>query len=481
MRLLLILTLPALVLAALACGGGTESSAPAPSPTATSLPSSTATGTPPPTSTPAPTQAPVPTPTHVPTVANEPTEGLCIPAASLGVSIGDSWTISGPVMVMGNYYGDIPEGAARQSTTFRITDINDADWVVGDSTVSVGNSRARIQVTSVFLDANDNVLKLDDQNLNRATISVAGLPPALTLDWDCHKKAWSQAGLTRGEAVGERSLSSGIIAELFFKTENIRSDQDNYSGITETVFGYDLQTGRLVLIESRSNGDFNWEGFSSEAIQELESDAAGPTTGGATSEIPGWLADLIDELEEKPATGSFRSIARYAYKGQTVYFQIPQCCDIFSNLYDAEGNIIAHPDGGITGQGDGRAPDFFEERANWRVIWTDTRVEMAGMVRVGAPIGNVEVQVLEIDPPQFNLVVESGLPNACVVSGGYRLFRIGNSISVQVTNLEPLDPDVICAQVYGVVEAVISLGSDFQAGDTYTANVNGTIVEFTGQ
>jgi hypothetical protein len=384
-------------------------------------------------------------------------------------------------MVMGNYFGDIPEDATRQSTTFRITNINDADWAVGGSTISAGNSRASIQVTSVFLDADDNVLRLDDQNLEQATISVAGLPPALTLDWDCHKKAWSQVGLTRGEAVGERSLSSGLTAELFFKTENIRSDQDNYSGTTETVFGYDLQTGRLVLIESRSNGDFNWEGFSSEAIQELESDAAGPTTGGAATEIPGWLADLIDELEGEPATGSFRSIARYVYEGQTVYFQIPRCCDIFSNLYDAEGNIIAHPDGGITGQGDGRAPDFFEERASGRVIWADTRVEVAGMVRVGAPITRVEVEVLEIDPPQFNLVVESGLPNACVVSGRYRLFRIGNSISVQVLNLEPSDQDIICAQVYGVVETVISLGSDFQAGDIHTANVNGTTVEFTGQ
>ncbi len=40
---------------------------------------------------------------------------------------------------------------------------------------------------------------------------------------------------------------------------------------------------------------------------------------------------------------------------------------------------------------------------------------------------------------------------------------------------------MMCAQVYGVVETVISLGSDFQASETYTANVNGTIVEFTGQ
>jgi hypothetical protein len=32
---------------------------------------------------------------------------------------------------------------------------------------------------------------------------------------------------------------------------------------------------------------------------------------------------------------------------------VHQCCDQFSNLLDAGGNLIGHPDGGITGRGDG--------------------------------------------------------------------------------------------------------------------------------
>ena len=37
----------------------------------------------------------------------------------------------------------------------------------------------------------------------------------------------------------------------------------------------------------------------------------------------------------------------------TVYYVVHQCCDQFSDLLDANGNLIWHPDGGITGMGDG--------------------------------------------------------------------------------------------------------------------------------
>ncbi|MBU1101268.1 MAG: hypothetical protein KKA84_12780 [Bacteroidetes bacterium] len=55
-----------------------------------------------------------------------------------------------------------------------------------------------------------------------------------------------------------------------------------------------------------------------------------------------------------------------------VYYVPPQCCDQFSTLYDKDGNIICAPDGGITGQGDGRGSDFFAERKNKKLIWQDT-------------------------------------------------------------------------------------------------------------
>jgi hypothetical protein len=78
---------------------------------------------------------------------------------------------------------------------------------------------------------------------------------------------------------------------------------------------------------------------------------------------------------------------------------VPQrCCDIFSDLYDADGDIIGHPDGGIASQGDGRVPDFFKERTDGRAIWEDKRVNSPDMVQVLAPIESVEVLILESFP-----------------------------------------------------------------------------------
>ena len=56
-----------------------------------------------------------------------------------------------------------------------------------------------------------------------------------------------------------------------------------------------------------------------------------------------------------------------------MYFVPQRCCDIFSDLYDADGNLVGHPDGGFTGRGDGSVPAFFDERTGERLIWKDDR------------------------------------------------------------------------------------------------------------
>jgi len=61
-------------------------------------------------------------------------------------------------------------------------------------------------------------------------------------------------------------------------------------------------------------------------------------------------------------------IYSYTYRDQTVYYFPPQCCDIPSVLFDRNCNIICNPDGGWTGGGDGRCPDFFEERTDEQLI-----------------------------------------------------------------------------------------------------------------
>jgi hypothetical protein len=38
-------------------------------------------------------------------------------------------------------------------------------------------------------------------------------------------------------------------------------------------------------------------------------------------------------------------------------------------LYDAKCNLLGHPDGGMTGKGDGKFPDFNKEKRKEKIIW----------------------------------------------------------------------------------------------------------------
>ena len=158
-----------------------------------------------------------------------------------------------------------------------------------------------------------------------------------------------------------------------------------------------------------------------------------------------------------------------------------RCCDIFSDLYDADGTIIGHPDGGITGQGDGLVPDFFAERTDEQTIWVDDRPPASGMVQAPALIESVEVLIMESFPVQYSLRVVSGLPSACFSYGGYVLTRDGTTVRVEMTNWHPADPDLACAQVYGTVETSIPLGTNFESGKTYTVMVNDVTKTFVAQ
>ena len=199
------------------------------------------------------------------------------------------------------------------------------------------------------------------------------------------------------------------------------------------------------------------------------------------ADIPQWLADLISKLENEPVANPPLSITQFDYQDQTVYFVPQRCCNIFSDLYDADGNIIGHPDGGIAGQGDGRVPDFFEERRNERLLWEDQRTREPGLVLVQAPIESVEVLIMESFPPQYSAVVVSGLPNACVSFAGYRLERHDDTIRIERVNWQPADPEVVCDQVYSTVETRISLGSGFESSKMYTVVVNDVAETFVAQ
>jgi hypothetical protein len=85
------------------------------------------------------------------------------------------------------------------------------------------------------------------------------------------------------------------------------------------------------------------------------------------------LTALIRTFELDPVASPPLSITRYEYKGEVVYFVPPRCCDIWSDVYRADGSILCHANGGATGGGDGGCPDFLSERKKGQIIWQDPR------------------------------------------------------------------------------------------------------------
>lgn len=81
----------------------------------------------------------------------------------------------------------------------------------------------------------------------------------------------------------------------------------------------------------------------------------------------------IETFKNQPVANPPIDVYQYLYNGELVYYVSAPCCDQYTILYDENCNIICHPDGGITGKGDGKCPDFFEKRTNEKVIWQDDR------------------------------------------------------------------------------------------------------------
>jgi hypothetical protein len=91
--------------------------------------------------------------------------------------------------------------------------------------------------------------------------------------------------------------------------------------------------------------------------------------------IPACLEAKLKAMASDPTQGSPLSVTRFTYKQQTVYYVVAPCCDKMNVVYDSACNIVGHPDGGFTGRGDGKMPDFRKEAANEKVIWKINKQE----------------------------------------------------------------------------------------------------------
>ena len=89
--------------------------------------------------------------------------------------------------------------------------------------------------------------------------------------------------------------------------------------------------------------------------------------------IPVCINDLIKGFTEEPKQNPPRKLYSYSYQNKTVYYVTAPCCDFFTDLYDEDCKLMGHPDGGITGIGDGKFPDFIKTRSKENLLWEDKR------------------------------------------------------------------------------------------------------------
>jgi hypothetical protein len=87
---------------------------------------------------------------------------------------------------------------------------------------------------------------------------------------------------------------------------------------------------------------------------------------------PAWLKERETQLEALPAGRPPRAIYAAVHDGKPVYYLTPTCCDIPSELYDADGKLLCFPSGGFAG-GDGRCPAFVADEKRMRLVWRDKR------------------------------------------------------------------------------------------------------------
>lgn len=87
------------------------------------------------------------------------------------------------------------------------------------------------------------------------------------------------------------------------------------------------------------------------------------------ADMPTCMKKKIDSFKLKEPHERPQRVLEYMYKGKKVYYVVMPCCDFFNEVYDDKCNYLGAPDGGFTGKGDGKIPDFAEAAKNKKLVW----------------------------------------------------------------------------------------------------------------
>ena len=91
---------------------------------------------------------------------------------------------------------------------------------------------------------------------------------------------------------------------------------------------------------------------------------------------PDCIYTMIDEIKKEAVSTPPKEIYAISFEAKR-YFYLPthkQCCDMFSELYDEDCNLVCAPEGGVAGGGDGKCPEGLDiESLDKTLVFKDDR------------------------------------------------------------------------------------------------------------
>lgn len=109
-----------------------------------------------------------------------------------------------------------------------------------------------------------------------------------------------------------------------------------------------------------------------QSLEKIKSDSLKAEVADYVA-LPSCLKNKIDSFKLKEVHERPQSVVEYMYKNKKVYYVVMPCCDFYNEVYDANCRYLGAPDGGFTGKGDGKIPDFIAEAKPGKVIWKSTK------------------------------------------------------------------------------------------------------------
>jgi hypothetical protein len=90
-------------------------------------------------------------------------------------------------------------------------------------------------------------------------------------------------------------------------------------------------------------------------------------------DTPSCVKNKIRKIQAKSVYNPPASVSLWEFEGKKYYYFTSDCCDQMTELFDEDCDLVCHPDGGLTGKGDGKCPDFSTGVLKRTVIWSDKR------------------------------------------------------------------------------------------------------------